>query len=103
MIGYDYRPARALIPLTVLLIAGTVIFAVAYPGQLHPAKTGSEQPGFNSFRYTLDLLLPVANFKQRDAFVASGWIAWLSFVFTFVGWLLGAVVVAGLAGVFKRD
>jgi hypothetical protein len=103
MIGYGYRPARALIPLTVLLIAGTVIFAVAYPGQLHPAKTGSEQPGFNSFRYTLDLLLPVANFKQRDAFVASGWIAWLSFVFTFVGWLLGAVVVAGLAGVFKRD
>ena len=102
-IGYGYRPARALIPLTVLLIVGTITFAIVYPDQLHPAKTGSEQPGFNSFRYTLDLLLPVANFKQRDAFVASGWVAWLSFGFTFVGWLLGAVVVAGLAGIFKRD
>jgi hypothetical protein len=102
-IGYGYRPALALIPLTVLLFAGTVIFAAAHPDQLHPAKTGPEQPGFNSFRYTLDLLLPVANFKQRDAFVASGWTAWLSFGFTFAGWLLAAVVVAGLGGVFRRD
>jgi hypothetical protein len=102
-IGYGYRPALALIPLIVLLVAGTVIFAVAHPHQLHPAKTGLEQPGFNSFRYTLDLLLPVANFKQRDTFVASGWAAWLSFGFTFAGWLLAAVVVAGLGGVFRRD
>jgi transposase len=58
---------------------------------------------FNSFCYTVDLLLPVANFKQRDSFVAAGWVAWASFGFTFAGWLLAAVVVAGLSGVFKRD
>jgi hypothetical protein len=102
-IGYGYQPAKALIPLAGLLVAGTVIFGYAYPDQLHPAKKGTEQPGFNPFRYTLDLLLPIANFKQRDAFVATGWIAWLSFGFTFAGWLLGVVVVAGLGGVFKRD
>jgi hypothetical protein len=49
------------------------------------------------------LLLPVVNFKQRDVFVAHGWVAWASFGFVFAGWLLALVVVAGLTGVFKRD
>jgi len=103
-IGYDYRPALALIPLVMLTIAGWKIFDVAYwTGLLHPAKTGAEQPGFHSFRYTMDLLLPVVNFKQRDSFVAEGWAAWAAFGFTFAGWLLAAIVVAGLSGVFKRD
>ena len=44
----------------------------------------------------MDLLLPVVNFKQRDAFIAEGWAAWASFGFTFAGWLLAAIVVAGL-------
>jgi hypothetical protein len=105
-IGYGYRPALALIPLAVLILVGSLLFLVAShdPGLLHPAKPGSpEQPTFNSFRYTMDLLLPVVNFKQRDAFVAEGWAAWASFGFTFAGWLLAAIVVAGLTGVFKRD
>jgi hypothetical protein len=106
MIGYSYRPVLALVPLAVLVLAGSLLFLVAShsPELLHPAKPGAgEQPSFNSFRYTVDLLLPVANFKQRDPFVAGGWAAWASFGFTFAGWLLAAVVVAGLSGVFKRD
>ena len=109
-IGYGYRPALALIPLTLLVLAGSLLFLLASqsPDPLHPmlrpAKPGApEQPAFNSFRYTMDLLLPVVNFKQRDAFVAEGWAAWASFGFTFAGWLLAAIVVAGLSGVFKRD
>jgi hypothetical protein len=109
-IGYGYRPARALIPLAVLALIGSVLFLFAsqHPDPLHPvlhaAKPGSpEQPAFNSFRYTMDLLLPVVNFKQRDSFIAEGWAAWASFGFTFAGWLLAAIVVAGLSGVFKRD
>ena len=76
------------------------------PGWRHwptPAKTTADQPGFNPARYTADLLLPVVNFKQRDVFVAHGWVAWASFGFVFAGWLLALVVVAGLTGVFKRD
>jgi hypothetical protein len=103
-IGYGYRPMLALIWLAVLVVLGSLIFAVGHPNLLRPAKPGSpEQPGFNSFRYTVDLLLPVANFKQRDSFVAGGWVAWASFGFIFAGWLLAAIVVAGLTGVFKRD
>jgi hypothetical protein len=109
-IGYGYRPAMAIIPLVVLVLLGSRLFLIASrsPDPLHPvlhsAKPGSaEQPSFNSFRYTIDLLLPVVNLKQRDSFVAEGWAAWASFGFTFAGWLLAAVVVAGLTGLFKRD
>jgi hypothetical protein len=104
-IGYGYRPARSLIPLVVLAVFGWWLFDVAHRHGLLPttAKPGDVQPDFHSFRYTMDLLLPVVNFKQRDAFVAEGWAAWASFGFTFAGWLLAAIVVAGLSGVFKRD
>jgi hypothetical protein len=103
-IGYGYRPARALIPLVVLILVGSLLFDIAYPTLLRPMKSNStESSDFNSFRYTVDLLLPVANFKQRDYFVASGWVAWVAFMFIFAGWLLAAIVVAGLAGVFKSD
>jgi hypothetical protein len=100
-IGYGYRPALALIHVGWLLVLGWWLFNVAYqdPNLLRPAKSGGEQLEFHSFRYTMDLLLPVVNFKQRDAFVAEGWAAWASFGSTFVGWLLAAVVVAGLTGV----
>jgi hypothetical protein len=103
-IGYGYRPGLALVPLMVLLIAGTGIFEVAHRSNALRAslKSGVIQPDFDSFRYTVDLLLPVANFKQRDTFVAFGWAAWTSFGFTFAGWLLTVVVVAGLSGIFKR-
>jgi hypothetical protein len=103
-IGYGYRPILVLIPWAVLLLVGSVLFQLVShdPDLLRPAKTGPEQPSFNAFRYTVDLLLPVANFKQ-DAFIAGDWAAWVSFGFTFAGWLLAAVVVAGLTGVFKRD
>ena len=49
-IGYGYRPALALIPFTILLLTGSVLFDAAYPADLRPAKTGIEQPDFNSFR-----------------------------------------------------
>jgi hypothetical protein len=104
-IGYGYRPALALIPLTALILGGSVLFQIASRDHrlLHAARSGSEQPQFNSFRYTMDLLLPVVNFRQRDAFVAGGWAAWASFGFTFAGWLFAAIVVAGLSGVFRRE
>jgi hypothetical protein len=76
---------------------------VIHVTQLRPANSGAEQPGFNPARYTLDLLLPVANLHQRDAFVPHGAAAWWALGLSLAGWLLAAVVVAGLTGVFKRD
>ena len=102
-IGYGYRPALVLPWLIGLFAAGWLVFDHAYPTHLRDAKSGLEQPDFNPARYTLDLLLPVANLKQRDAFVPHGYAAWWAFGLSLAGWLLAAVVVAGLTGVFKRD
>ena len=49
------------------------------------------------------LAVPVANLHQREAFIPYGYAAWWAFGLTLAGWLLAAVVVAGLTGVFKRD
>jgi len=102
-IGYGYRPALALPYLAGLFVIGWVVFSHAYPTALRPAESGPGQPEFNPARYTLDLLLPVANLHQREAFVPRGYAAWWAFGLTLAGWLLAAVVVAGLTGVFKRD
>ena len=102
-IGYGYRPALVLPYLAGLFVIGWVVFDHAYPSELRPAKSGSGQPGFNPARYSLDLLLPVANLQQRQAFVPYGYAAWWAFGLTLAGWLLAVVVVAGLTGVFKRD
>ena len=81
-IGYGYRPALALPYLAGLFVLGWVVFGHAYPTELRPAKSGPGQPGFNPARYTLDLLLPVANLHQRDAFHPHGYAAWWAFGLT---------------------
>jgi hypothetical protein len=68
-IGSGYRPALALPHLVGLFAIGWVVFDLAYPTELRPAKSGAEQPRFNPARYTPDLQLPVANFHRREAFI----------------------------------
>jgi hypothetical protein len=102
-IGYGYRPERIVLWLAGALVVATSLFAALHPAQVLPATTEGAQPGFNPFLFSLDLLLPVASLGQRDAFVTQGLAAWAAAAFTITGWLLGAVLVAGLGGVFKRD
>jgi biotin operon repressor len=103
-IGYGYRPALVLPYLAGLFVIGWVVFDHAYPANIvSAAKSGSPQPEFHPARYTLDLLLPVASLRQREAFLPHGYAAWWAFGLMIAGWLLAAIVVAGLAGVFKRD
>ena len=102
-IGYGYRPGRIVYWLAGALAIATPLFAALHPAQVLPARPEGAQPTFNPFLYSLDLLLPVASLGQRGAFVTQGFAAWASATFTIAGWLLGAVLVAGLGGVFRRD
>ncbi len=102
-VGYGYRPWLVLAPWTVLLIVGSFIFDHAHRhGTLLPAHAAGRQPEFQSVRYTLDLLLPVANLELRGAFVATSTTAWLTTGFMLAGWLLALTLVAALTGVFKH-
>jgi hypothetical protein len=86
-----------------LLLLGAGVLGDAHLRHFTPAKSGAGQPAFHALPYTLDLLLPVANLKQRDAFIPHGYAFWRVLGLTLTGWLLAIVVLAGLGGVFKRD
>lgn len=103
-VGYGYRPWLILWPFSFLLAAGSLAFTVLDTvGLIKPSSGSPAGLTFNAFRFTADHLFPVANFKQRDSFVALGIGEWLVFVFTFSGWFLAFVLVAAISGVFKRE
>jgi len=74
MVGYGYRPLRAALWLGALLLIGSVAFGIHRPAPLNP----SQAPEFNPFLYTLDLLVPIVGFGQKDAFNPHGWQHWLA-------------------------
>ena len=53
--------------------------------------------------YTLNLLIPVVDFGQRDAFNPAGGEQWLSYLLVASGWLLATTVATGLARVLNRQ
>lgn len=72
-------------------------------GLLTPVESPPKQPDFNVFAYTLDVVIPVLNLHQREAWNAHGAAQWLVLLFVAVGWLLTTAVVLGLSGILKRD
>jgi hypothetical protein len=100
-VGYGYRTWIAALWLSMFTAVGTKIFAEAYPRDMHPLKSPS--PPFDPLVYTLDVLLPIVNLGQQDAWMPEGsalrWSWWL----IGAGWLLTTAVVAGLTSVLKRD
>jgi hypothetical protein len=103
-VGYGYRPWLVLFPLTALFAGGWIVFDLAHQhDDIVLANPDRPHPSFHAARYTLDLLLPVANLKQRDFFTALGVTSWYAFLFSIAGWLLALVLVAALTGIFRRD
>jgi hypothetical protein len=97
-VGYGYKPWRALAWLTLLLAAGSIVFAVSPP---HALQAGAA-PHFNPVIYTLDLLLPVVDLGQKHAFNPAGADQWLSYFLVAAGWVLVTTVAAGTARVLSR-
>jgi hypothetical protein len=102
-VGYGYRTWQAGIWLLVLLVVGTALFSGVYAGQLSPLHAAAEQPSFNPFLYTLDLLLPVINLHQNEAWNAHGPAQWFVLAFRIAGWILTTAIVLSLSGILKRE
>ncbi|MFD9958749.1 hypothetical protein [Amycolatopsis sp. NPDC058986] len=98
-VQYGYRPLQVLWWLVALQFAGTIAFTV-FSGvhQLTPRKDAT---GTNEFLYTLDLLVPVVNLKQRDLWIASGAAVWVSSAFVVAGWALALSLAVGAGRIFK--
>jgi hypothetical protein len=98
MLGYGYRPWRALAWLALLLIIGSVTFGMDPPSAFQPATA----PEFNPVIYTLDLLLPLVDLGQKHAFNPKGAEQLLSYVLMAAGWILVTTVAAAAARVLQR-
>jgi len=97
-VGYGYRPMRAATWLAALLVAGTLAFGLHHPPPLDAGKA----PGFNPLVYTLDLLVPIADFGQASAYAPQGAYQWLSYLLVAAGWLLATTVLAGITRTINR-
>jgi len=99
LVGYGYRPFRAASWLAGLLVFGTVVFTLHEPPQIE----AEQQPAFNAFFYTLDLLLPIGNLGQEPYFAPTGIYQWIANFIVIAGLILGLTVAAGATRALSRD
>ncbi|SCG72448.1 hypothetical protein [Micromonospora humi] len=96
LVGYGYRPGRALLWLSVLAVLGATVFS-GYPPVAAPGGTD-----FNPLVYTLDLLIPIVQFGQEQTYRTEGPAQWLAYLLMAIGWLLFTAVAAALTRTLNR-
>lgn len=98
-VGYGYRTWLAGLWLLLFLTTGTTVYTI-WPAQaVEPGKG----PPFQPFVYTLNLLLPIVDLGQKNAWRAAGAGQWLAWTLTLLGWGLTTAVVAGLTRLLNRS
>ena len=75
-----------------------------------PAIPGKDWETFNAFAYAADVVIPIVEFGQTDAWAPSterGWwgkqLYWLRWFFTVAGWIVTALGAAALTGIIRRE
>jgi hypothetical protein len=98
VVGYGYRPMRALAWLLFLLTVGTLAFT-----QHRPAAIAPNPPPFQPAAYTADLLIPLLDLGQEPAYQPLDAYRWLMYGLMAAGWILVTTVAAGVARSVRRD
>ena len=100
MVGYGYRPMRALFWLVTVFAAGTVWFA-EQPRPL-PVSSDDNHLVWNAPLYTLDQLIPIVDFGYANRWSFVGPSQWIASVLVALGWILATTVAAGLSRMLRR-
>jgi hypothetical protein len=98
-VGYGYRPGRAAVWMAVLWALGAVYFA-AHPVP-RPADSGYV-PHWSPTLYALDLLLPVIDLGQDNAWREAGTGQWVASALILLGWMLATTAAAGASRLLRR-
>jgi hypothetical protein len=98
--GCGYRNWLALLWLIGLVGIGSLLF---WQFQSEFIPTLLIPPKFNPVLYTVDVTVPVLDVDQQKAWVATGWLRWVSLFLTIAGYALATAVVAAVAGLLNRD
>ena len=82
LVGYGYKPGRALLLLAGAFVAGWLVFSCHHPAPVGPGP----HPAFNAALYTLDVLIPAPTLGQASDWDPQG---------TTLGWRPGSMSLAG--------
>lgn len=110
VVGYGYRPSRALFWIIGLWLAGTLWFAYGsgtcnYGGLDHSGAcpvSSANIPTWNPALLSIDLLSPFAAFGQDNAWRLTGISAWVAVFLTLSGWILVTTIAAAVARTLKH-
>ncbi|MEM7439233.1 MAG: pentapeptide repeat-containing protein [Pseudomonadota bacterium] len=140
LVGYGYRPLRSVYAALILIAALTWYFDQVWrAGDMAPAaapvlvsqdwiaatqthagnpaahwaskgQAGQDYETFNAFAYAADLLIPIVNLGQEEAWGPStsrsdwGWHGWwIRWAAKIVGWIVTALGAAAVTGVIRRQ
>ncbi|MGW8558050.1 hypothetical protein [Streptomyces tubercidicus] len=101
-VGYGFSPLRILVSLVLLEIAGGTLFSTQRNDFSLTRAAKDADVDFQPWLYSLDLLLPVVNLRQRELVIAHHASAWCSSLFVIAGWALGTALVIGVGSAIKR-
>ncbi|MFJ8960299.1 hypothetical protein ACIRG5_13020 [Lentzea sp. NPDC102401] len=99
MVGYGYRPARALGWLIAAWVVGSIWFQVK--GPLIEINDDDHLP-WNAWLYTIDLVVPIVDFGNKNRWQTPGASQWIASGLIVMGWVLATTVAAGLTRMLKR-
>ncbi|ONI82240.1 hypothetical protein ALI22I_39595 [Saccharothrix sp. ALI-22-I] len=99
MVGYGYRPARALAWLVVTWLLGSIWFATG--PELHEINEQDHLP-WSPWLFTIDLVVPIVDFGNKNRWQTPGASQWIASGLIVMGWILATTVAAGLTRMLKR-
>lgn len=99
LVGYGYRPLRAIGWAIALLAASSAYFSRVKPDHVSPEDTSV----FNPVLYAADHLIPVVHLGQPDVWQYHGTPALVTVVLTVLGWTLGIAIAAAATRTFTRN
>lgn len=100
MVGYGYRPTRALAWLIACLVAGSVWFATI---DVPRESNEDDHLVWNPVLYTLDLIVPIVDFGHKNKWTVGGASQWIAAALVAAGWILATTVAAGVTRMLRRN
>ncbi|PSL55231.1 hypothetical protein B0I31_105190 [Saccharothrix carnea] len=99
MVGYGYRPARALAWLVVTWLLGAVYFEA---GPELSEINQDDRLSWNPWLFTIDLVVPIVDFGNKNRWNTPGASQWIAAGLIAMGWVLATTVAAGVTRTLKR-
>lgn len=99
LVGYGYRPSRAISWALGLLVGASAYYSTVTPTRVDDQNTSA----FNPVLYTADQLIPVVRFGQPEVWQFHGAAAVVGVVLTVLGWTLGIAIASGATRALTRN